>query len=184
MINSITGPVIQRDRDWYYEPGREWYSENNRPEPNPIPDSPDESVSSSNGFVTNVSGNTNVSNSTGSSSRKSDWSVAAGKKKRRLVKRGKNMPPIDIKHLANLTDYAQVFAKMEQPIWRKNLLKKYGALGIEKKGYTDFSKIFLWEWNENELGRLYFDADRTIFFNGVHFMVRIKGKVYSYSFTF
>ena len=67
-------------------------------------------------------------------------------------------------------------SKLEQPEWRRKLLKQYGPLGIEKKGYTDFSKIFLWEWNEKELGRLYFNADRTIFYDGVHFMARSKGK--------
>ena len=141
MINSITGPVVQRDRDWRYEPGDEWYGENARPDPGAIPDSPDDTPSSSNGFVTSIAGNSggNVSNVSGGSSEKSNWSIVAGKKKRRTVKRGDNMPPIDIKHLANLTDYAQVYAKLEQPEWRRNLLKKHGPLGIEKKGYTDFS---------------------------------------------
>ena len=178
MVNSITGPVTQRDRNWEYEPGLDWYRENKRPEPNlrEMPGSPDETTDSSSGFVTRVDGSRiNVSNRSDGSDN-SEWSVAMSRKKRRMVKRGQNMPPIDIKHLANLTDYAQVFAKIEQPEWRKNLLKKYGPLGIEKKGYTDFSKIFLWEWNEKELGRLYFNAERSIFFDGVHFMARAKGR--------
>ena len=36
-------------------------------------------------------------------------------------------------------------------------------------------KVFLWEWDEKELGRLYFDVNRSIYFDGNHFMVRIKG---------
>ena len=129
MINSITGPVVQRDRDWCYEPGSEWYAENNRPDPGAIPDSPNDTPTSSNGFVTNITGNSsgntagvNVSNSSGGSSARSNWTVVTGKKKRRTVKRGENMPPIDIKHLANLTDYAQVYAKVGSQILGKNTI--------------------------------------------------------------
>ena len=128
MVNEITGPVQSRDRDWYYEPGFDWFRENRRPEPKAPPESDE------NGETTE-----NVSNSTGGSSKKSDWSLVS-KKKKRMVERGQGLRPIDIRHLANLTDYAQVFSKYEQPEWRKKLLKKYGPLGIEKKGYTDFSK--------------------------------------------
>lgn len=142
MVNSITGPAQIRDRDWYYEPGHDWYRENLRPEPKRTLD-PDE-----------IDDSENASNSTKGKSKNSDWSVASGrKKKKRLIERGNNMRPIDIKHLANLTDYAQIFSKLEQPEWRKKLLRKYGPLGIEKTGYTDFSKVFLWEWSERELGK-------------------------------
>ena len=142
MVNSITGPVEKRDRDWYYEPGHDWYRENNRPEPKRTLD-PDETEDSA-GTASNTSGET---------SKKANWSIVTNRKhKRRVIERGQNLRPIDIKHLANLTDYAQIFSKLEQPEWRRKLLKKYGPLGIEKTGYTDFSKVFLWEWSEKELG--------------------------------
>ena len=145
MVNSITGPTQVHDRDWYYEPGHDWFRENNRPEPKRTLD-PDETDDSTD-FASNTSGTSK------GTSKDSEWSVVTRKrKKKRLIERGQNMRPIDIRHLANLTDYAQVFSKLEQPEWRKRLLKKYGPLGIEKTGYTDFSKVFLWKWSENELG--------------------------------
>ena len=54
-------------------------------------------------------------------------------------------------------------------------MKKYGPTGCDISGYNDISKCFLWEWNENVLGPLTFDADRTLTFDGVNFMVRRRG---------
>lgn len=42
-------------------------------------------------------------------------------------------------------------------------------------GYNDLSRCFIWEWNEKVLGPLTFDAERTLTFDGVNFMVRRKG---------
>ena len=33
----------------------------------------------------------------------------------------------------------------------------------------------MWEWNENKLGPLTFDSERTLTFDGVNFMVRQSG---------
>ena len=33
----------------------------------------------------------------------------------------------------------------------------------------------MWKWNENELGRMYFDSDLTLFLDGNGFKVRVDG---------
>ena len=132
LIKSITGPVVQRDRNWYYEPNALWYEENGRP--TPISDEIiDETLSK------NTSGGSGSSGTTAASNGSSGWNVVRKKRKKQALTSGET-PPFNIQELANLTDYAMVIAKYEQPQWRKNLLKKFGPLGMEKKGYNDLSK--------------------------------------------
>ena len=121
--------MIQRDRNWYYEPNSLWYEENGRPTP-----ISDDIIEDS---LTNEA--SSMSRSTGNGSNESEWNVVKKKKKKR-VKNDEDIPPFDIQELANLTDYAMVMAKYQQPLWRKELLKKYGPLGMEKDGYKDLSK--------------------------------------------
>ena len=54
-------------------------------------------------------------------------------------------------------------------------MKEHGPTGGTFDGYNDLSRCFLWEWNENVLGPLTFDAERTLTFDGLNFMVRRKG---------
>ena len=122
--------MVQRDRNWYYEPNALWYEENEHPVPT-VDDVVEESLSND---ASGGSGSTGTTTTTSS-----DWNVVKKKKKKR-AKRGEDVPPFDIQELANLTDYAMVIAKYEQPLWRKELLKKFGPLGMEKKGYDDLSK--------------------------------------------
>ena len=95
------------------------------------------------------------------------------------------MPKFDYKEIANLVDYAQVVAQLPQPKWRQELLKKFGPSGIDwkqtgtkltKSKYGDYSKMFLWLWDEKELGRLYLDSERTVYFDGQNFMLRVRGE--------
>ena len=119
--------MVQRDRNWYYEPNSLWYEENGRQ--TPISDG-----------VIEDSLSKDTSGSSGTASKGSaEWNIVKRKKKKR-AKIEKELPPFDIQELANLTDYAMVMAKYEQPEWRKTLLKKYGPLGMEKAGYNDLSK--------------------------------------------
>ena len=164
MVRSITGPVVQRDKNWIYEPNSFWYDEKGHP--NPFANEPvDDSLSNESDSI--IDGPTKGS--------KANWSLVKRKKNKSGKSKNKDTPPFNIQELANLTDYAMVINKYEQPKWRQTLLKMYGPIGIDKRGYRDLSKIFLWEWNESELGRLYFDEDRSIFYDGNHFMVISKG---------
>ena len=54
-------------------------------------------------------------------------------------------------------------------------MKKYGPTGITLDGYNDLDKCFLWEWDYGRFGPLTFDAERTLSFDGVNFMLRRKG---------
>ena len=125
---------MQRDRNWYYEPNALWYEETGRAAP--ISDDVIEESLSNDTSDGSGSAGAATASSNGSSS---DWNVVRKKKKKREKKEGET-PPFNIQELANLTDYAMVMAKYEQPLWRKNLLKTHGPLGMEKKGYNDLSK--------------------------------------------
>ena len=85
------------------------------------------------------------------------------------------MPDFDVLQIANLIDLAQVHSKLKKPEWKSELQKRFGFCGIKKEGYTDLTKVFLWEWNVNKLGRLYLDAECKLFYDGENFMVRTSG---------
>ena len=59
--------------------------------------------------------------------------------------------------------------------WRKKRIQKFGPVGCLIDGYRDISRSDFWEWNENILGPLTFDKDRTLTFDGNNFMVRYEG---------
>ena len=123
--------MVQRDRNWYYEPDALWYEDNGRTVP--ISDGiVEDSLSNE------TSGGSGSTRTTTISSNESEWNVVRKKKKKRTI--NQETPPFNIQELANLTDYAMVMAKYEQPQWRKDLLKTYGPLGMEKEGYNNLSK--------------------------------------------
>ena len=108
------------------------------------------------------------------SSKASDWSNKSDIESK-TAKKDKNMPKFDLKEMADLMDYARIISKNELPKWRKDLIKENGSTGTKKPGYTDVSKLFLMKWDQKELGRLYFDSTRTIYFDGTKFMMRTSG---------
>lgn len=105
----------------------------------------------------------------------SDWSNESDNIESKVGKKEKDMPSFNLKEIADLTDYARVISKLEVPKWRKELLKENGPTGTKRKGFTDISKLFMMEWDQKELGRLYFDSTRTIYFDGTKFMMRTSG---------
>ena len=108
------------------------------------------------------------------SSEISDWSNRTNVESK-TAKKDKNMPKFDLKEMADLTDYARIISKNELPKWRSDLIRENGPTGTKKQGYTDVSKLFLMKWDQKELGRLYFDSTRTIYFDGTKFMMRTSG---------
>ena len=106
----------------------------------------------------------------------SDWSTKTEfENAKGMGRKDKNMPDFNLKEIADLMDHAQIISKIEQPKWRKAILEEKGPTGTDKAGYTDISKLFYMKWEQADLGRLYFDVTRTIFFDGTKFMMRTKG---------
>ena len=105
----------------------------------------------------------------------SEWSNKSDNIESKAGKKEKDMPSFNLKEIADLTDYAHVISKMEIPKWRKELLIENGPTGTKRKGFTDISELFMMEWDQKELGRLYFDSTRTIYFDGTKFMMRTSG---------
>ena len=68
------------------------------------------------------------------------------------------LPDFDFWQIANLMDYAQIHAVRTNPEWRAKRQKKFGICGTRIPGYTDTSKVYLWTWDEEKLGRLEFDS--------------------------
>ena len=95
-------------------------------------------------------------------------SVAKGRKKTP----GKVPGYFDYWQMANLIDYWQIYATTEKPAWRKELEERFGPIGIKKPGYLDLAEMYLWEWDESELGELTFDSDLTLTFDGSYFYVK------------
>ena len=92
-----------------------------------------------------------------------------------LKKADKSMPDFDLWEIANLIDFSHIYSKLDKPQWRKDLIKVHGACGINKVGYNDVTKAFMWEWDEKKLGRMYLDAECLIYFDGTNFMLRENG---------
>ena len=81
-------------------------------------------------------------------------------------------PNYDIENIANLILYNEIFAKIEQPAWRKELIKKYGPTGVHYFDYGPLSTAVTWKWDVDRFGDWSVDCKRDLTFNGHKFMLR------------
>ena len=86
----------------------------------------------------------------------------------------KNSSYFDAHEIAYAIYAAQVINLVEQPEWRRKLLKKFGPTGTKIDGYENVSQCFLWEWDAKKLGRITIDRERNLIFDGSNFMVKYK----------
>ena len=82
------------------------------------------------------------------------------------------MPEYDVENIANLIIYNEVYAKVEQPTWRKELIKKFGPTGVQYFDYGPLSSAVTWRWDVDRFGDWSMDSKRDLTFNGHKFMLR------------
>ena len=81
-------------------------------------------------------------------------------------------PNYDVENIANLIVYNEIIAKIEQPEWRKELIKKYGPTGVHYFDYGPLSTAVTWKWDVDRFGDWSVDNRRELTFNGHKFMLR------------
>ena len=65
--------------------------------------------------------------------------------------------------------YYELIAKMEQPEWRKEIIKEHGPAGTSRDGYNNYRNAMLWEWKYNEFGDWGVDPERDLTCDGKKF---------------
>ena len=68
--------------------------------------------------------------------------------------------------------YYEVYAIMEQPQWRKDLIKLHGPAGVSIHGYNNYASSAIWEWNWSSFGDWSVDKDGDLKFDGKNFWQR------------
>ena len=86
-----------------------------------------------------------------------------------LFKAPDNKPPFDTTQLADLMAYHEIYAREEQPQWRKDVIKEHGPAGTSYDNYNDYASAALWEWNWRAFGDIPIDKDGEVIFDGRHF---------------
>ena len=81
-------------------------------------------------------------------------------------------PPFDVKEIADLMLYHELFARNEQPEWRKALIKEHGPAGVNHEDYNNYASATIWEWNYGKLGDMPMDKDGELKFDGKNFTQR------------
>ena len=81
-------------------------------------------------------------------------------------------PPFDAKQIADQMMYHELFARNEQPKWRKDIIKKHGPAGVSYDGYNDYAGATIWEWNWSSFGDMPIDKDGEVKFDGTNFTQR------------
>ena len=78
-------------------------------------------------------------------------------------------PPVDAREIADLMTYYEIYAKHEQPEWRKELIKMHGPAGVSIEGYNDYHSAAIWEWDTRELDDWVVDSKRELKYDGEKF---------------
>ena len=81
-------------------------------------------------------------------------------------------PPFNAREIADLIVYYELYARIEQPEWRKKLIAEHGPAGVSYDGYNNYENAALWEWNWSVFGHMPIDKDADLKFNGKNFTER------------
>ena len=66
--------------------------------------------------------------------------------------------------------YNEVYAKLDQPEWRKELIKAHGPAGISTPYYNNLSRASMWKWDIGKFGNWSVDCKREVTYDGMNFM--------------
>ena len=66
--------------------------------------------------------------------------------------------------------YNEIYAKLEQPKWRAELIKEHGPAGISTPYYNNLSRASMWKWDIGQFGNWSVDCKREVTYDGVNFM--------------
>ena len=69
-------------------------------------------------------------------------------------------------------EYYELIARIEQPEWRKALIKEHGPAGVAIDGYNDYAKAMFWEWKYDQFGDWPVDSEGDLKCDGERFWVR------------